>query len=101
LDFFAFVIDQPGVYELSASYPAAVQGQQEQEQGPQIVLAVFHSSAIEKLFGSIMGTVGGVLAIAFVPFAVGVAIIVIAFLKRRRQEREQGLSNKSIPNHHL
>ena len=81
---FDFVIDQPGVYELSASYPAAVQGQQEQEQGPQIVLADFHSSAIEKLFGSIMGTVGGVLAIAFVPFAVGVAIIVLAFLKRRK-----------------
>jgi hypothetical protein len=81
---FSFIIDQPGVYELSASYPASVQGQQEQGQSPKIVLAVFHGSAIEKLFGNIMGTVGGVLAIAFVPFAVGVAIIVITFLKRRK-----------------
>jgi hypothetical protein len=80
---FDFVIDQPGIYELSASYPASVQGQQ-QEQSSNIVLAVFHSSAIEKLFGNIMGTVGGVLAIAFVPFAVGIAIIVITFLKRRK-----------------
>jgi hypothetical protein len=79
---FDFVIDQPGVYELSGSYPASIQGQQ-QEQGPEIVLAIFHSSAIEKVFGSIMGTIGGVLAIAFVPFAVGVAIIVITFLKRQ------------------
>ena len=81
---FDFVIDQSGEYELSASYPATVQGQQEQEQRPEIVLAVFHGSAIEKLFGSIMGTVGGALAIAFVPFGVGIAIIVITFLKRRK-----------------
>jgi hypothetical protein len=77
---FDFGIDQPGVYELSASYPASVQGQQR----PEIILAVFHGSSLEELFGSIMGTVGGVLAIAFVPFAVGIAIIVITFLKRRR-----------------
>lgn len=80
---FDFVIDQPGVYELSASYPVALQGQQ-QEQRPEIVLAVFHGKSLEELFGSIMGTVGGVLAIASVPFAVGIAIIVITFLKRRR-----------------
>ena len=79
---FDFAIDQPGTYELSASYPA-IQGQQ-QEQSPEIVLAVIHSSAVEKLFGSIMGTVAGTLAIVFIPFAVGVAIIIITFIKRRK-----------------
>lgn len=81
---FDFDIDEPGTYVLSASY-LATQGQgQEEEQGQEIVLAVFHSSAIEKLFGSIMGTVGGAIAIVFVPFAVGVAIIIITFMKRRK-----------------
>jgi hypothetical protein len=47
-------------------------------------LAVIHTSVIEKVFGSIMGTVAGVMAILFVPFAVSVAIIIITFLKRRR-----------------
>jgi hypothetical protein len=79
---FDFAIDQPGAYELSASYPA-VQGQQ-QEQSPEIVLAVIHGSAVEKLFGSIMGTVAGALAIVFIPFVVGVAIIIITFIKRRK-----------------
>lgn len=78
-----FVIGQPGEYELSASYPVSVQGQQ-QEQRPEIVLAVFHGRSLEELFGSIIGTVGGGLAIAFVPVAVGIAIIIITFLKRRR-----------------
>jgi len=77
---FDFAIDQPGAYELSALYPA-VQGQQ---QSPEIVLAVIHSSAIEKLFGSIMGTVAGALAIVFIPFVAGVAIIIITFIKRRK-----------------
>ena len=79
---FDFVINEPGIYELSASYPT-VQGQ-EKEQRQEIVLAVIHSSVIEKVFGSIMGTVAGAMAIVFVPFAVGVAIIVITFLKRRK-----------------
>jgi hypothetical protein len=79
---FDFAIDQPGAYELSALYPA-VQGQQ-QEQSPEIVLAVIHSSAVEKLFGSIMGTVVGALAIVFIPFVAGVAIIIITFIKRRK-----------------
>jgi len=79
---FDFVIDQPGAYELSASYPAVL-GQQ-QEQGPEIVLAIIHGSAVEKLFGSIMGTVAGALAIVFIPFVAGVAIIIITFIKRRK-----------------
>jgi hypothetical protein len=31
-----------------------------------------------------MGTVAGVLAIVFIPFVVGVAIIIITFIKRRK-----------------
>jgi hypothetical protein len=79
---FDFDIDEPGIYELSASYPA-VQGQQE-EQRQEIILAVIHSSVIERIFGSIMGTVASAMAIVFVPFIVGVAIIIITFLKRRK-----------------
>jgi hypothetical protein len=79
---FDFTIDKPGMYELSASYPAAQE--QQEEQRPEIVLAVIHSSVMEKIFGSIMGTVAGALAIVIVPFAVGIAIIVITFLKRRK-----------------
>lgn len=81
---FDFDINEPGIYVLSAAY-TAIQGQgQEEEQGQEIVLAVFHSSAIEKLFGSIMGTVGGAMAVVLVPFVVGVAIIIITFIKRRK-----------------
>ena len=79
---FDFDIDEPGIYELSASYPA-VQGQQE-EQRQEIVLAVIHSNVIGRIFGSIMGTVAGAMVIVFVPFAVGIAVIVITFLKRRK-----------------
>jgi hypothetical protein len=79
---FDFDIDEPGIYELSASYPA-VQGQQE-EQRQEIILAVIHSSVIERIFGSIMGIVASAMAIVFVPFIVGVAIIIITFLKRRK-----------------
>lgn len=79
---FDFVIDEPGIYELSAAYPA-VQGQQE-EQRQEIVLAIIHSSVIERIFGSIIGTVAGAMVIVFVPFAVGIAIIIITFLKRRK-----------------
>lgn len=79
---FDFVITEPGIFELSASYPA-VQGQQE-EQRQEIVLAIIHSSVIESIFGSIMGTVTGTMVIVFVPFAVGIAIIAITFLKRRK-----------------
>jgi hypothetical protein len=80
-----FTIDQAGIYELSASYPP-VQGQQEGggEQNQEIVLAVIHSSAIDKLFGTIMGAVASVMAIVFIPFVVGIVIIVITFIKRRK-----------------
>jgi hypothetical protein len=79
---FDFNINKPGIYELSASYPA-VQDQQE-GQRQEIVLAVIHSSVIERIFGNIIGTVAGAMVIVFVPFPVGVAIIVITFLKRRK-----------------
>lgn len=80
-----FVIDQPGIYELSASYPPG-QGQQQGggEQNQEIVLAVIHSSAIDKLFGSITGTVASVIAVVFIPFVAGIVIIVITFMKRRK-----------------
>ena len=79
---FDFAIDKPAIYELSASYPVA-KGQQV-EQTQDIVLAVIHSSVMEHIFGSIMGTVAGAMAIVFVPFAGGVASIIIIFLKRRK-----------------
>ena len=80
-----FVIDQPGVYELSAFYPP-VQGQQEGggEQNQEIVLAVIHSNAIDKLFGSITGTVASVMEVVFIPFVAGIVIIVITLIKRRK-----------------
>lgn len=79
---FDFAIDKPAIYELSASYPVA-KGQQV-EQTQDIVLAVVHSSVMEHIFSSIMGTVVGAMAIVFVPFAGGVAFIIIIFLKRRK-----------------
>ena len=80
-----FVIDQPGIYELSASYPP-VQGQQDGggEQNQEIVLAVIHSDAIDKLFGRITGTVASVMAVVFIPFVAGIVIIVITLIKRRK-----------------
>lgn len=80
-----FTIDQAGIYELSASYPP-VQGQQEggEEQNQEIVLAVIHNSAIDKLFGTITGAVASVMAIVLIPFVVGIVIIVITFIKRRK-----------------
>lgn len=79
---FDFSIDKPGIYEISASYPAT-NGQQE-EQTQEIVLAVIHSSVMDHIFGSIMGTVAGAMAIVLVPFAAGIAFIIITFLKRRK-----------------
>jgi hypothetical protein len=79
---FDFSIDKPGIYEISASYPAT-NGQQE-EQTQEIVLAVIHNSVMDHIFGSIMGTVAGAMAIVLVPFAAGIAFIIITFLKRRK-----------------
>ena len=83
---FDFVIDEPGAYELSASYPpAAAAGQLEEEgQEQEIVLAIIHTSVIEKIFGSIMGMVTSTVVVMFIPFVVGVAIIIITFIKRRK-----------------
>ena len=93
---FDFDINEPGIYELSASCPA-VQEQQQEEQRQEIVLAVIHGSVVEKVFGSIMGTVAGAMAIVFVPFAIGVAIIIITFLKRRKV-RARTMASKSTGN---
>jgi hypothetical protein len=79
---FDFSIDKPGIYEISASYPAT-NGQQE-EQTQEIVLAVIHSSVMDHIFGSIMGTVVGAMAIVLVPFAAGIVFIIITFLRTRK-----------------
>jgi ABC-type bacteriocin/lantibiotic exporter with double-glycine peptidase domain len=50
----------------------------------EIVLAVIHSSVMDHIFGTIMGTVAGPMAIVFVPLAAGVVFIIITFLKRRK-----------------
>ena len=47
-------------------------------------MAVIHSGAIDKLFGSITGTVASVMAVVFIPFVAGIVIIVITFIKRRK-----------------
>ena len=83
---FDFVIDKPGAYELSASYPPAAAAGQLKEEGQEqeIVLAIIHTSVIEKIFGSIMGMVTSTVVVMFIPFVVGVAIIIITFIKRRK-----------------
>lgn len=77
---FDFTIDRPGTYEIAASYPSSIHG-------PQIVLAIFHASSIDKLFSDIMNLALRGFALVFVPFAVGIAIIVVTFIKRRKAKR--------------
>ena len=42
---------------------------------------------MDHIFGSIMGTVAGAMAIVLVPFSAGIAFIIITFLKRRKAEQ--------------
>jgi hypothetical protein len=77
---FDFTIDRRGTYEIAASYPSSIQG-------PHIVLAVFHASSIDKMFADIMGTALKGFALVFIPFAAGVAIIIVTFLKRRKAKK--------------
>jgi hypothetical protein len=83
---FDFSIDKPGIYEISASYPAA-RGQQE-VQTQEIVLAVIHSSIMDHIFGTIMGTVAGAMAIVFVPLAAGGCIHYYNFLKETKSKNK-------------
>lgn len=80
ISLFDFTVDRPGIYEIAASYPSSIQG-------PQIILAIFQGSSVDKMFGDIMGIALRGFALVFIPFAAGVAIIVITFLKRRKAKR--------------
>ena len=75
---FDFSIGRPGIFELSAFYPSG-----EQSSAKNIVLAVIHG-----FVGKLMGTILWGLAIFFGSAAIGVAIIVITFLKRRKVNKE-------------
>jgi hypothetical protein len=79
---FDFTIDSPGTYEIAASYPSS------SIQGPHIVLAILHSSSLDKMFGDITGIALSGFAMVFVPFAAGAAIMVITYLKRRNARRK-------------
>lgn len=76
---FDFSIDKPGTFELAAFYPSG-----KQTNPKNIVLAVMHGF-VEKLMGTILGG----LAIFFGSAAVAIAMIVIAFLRRRKTKRGQ------------
>jgi hypothetical protein len=71
-----FNIDQPGIYEFSASYP-------EGQEGPEVVLAMGHGF-LKKL----MGTIFSGLAIFFGSGAMAIAIIVATFLKRQKANKQ-------------
>ncbi len=71
---FDFSIDGPGIFELSAFYPS-----EQQPSGTNIVLAVIHGF-VDKLMGTLLWG----LAIFFGSAGMGVAIIVITFIKRRK-----------------
>ena len=47
-------------------------------------LSCYPQHVMDHIFGSIMGTVAGAMAIVLVPFAAGIAFIIITFLKRRK-----------------
>lgn len=69
---FAFDIDAPGTYRLTAAYDDG-------RQQPRTVLAVGTG-----FVGGLLSTIGLVLAVAFGGIAAGVAIAVVVLLKRRQ-----------------
>ena len=79
---FDFSIDKPGIYEISASYPAT-NGQQE-EQTQEIVLDCYpqqrYGSHIWQYYGYSCGCYGH--CVGTIP--AGIAFIIITFLKRRK-----------------
>lgn len=75
-----FNIDQPGIYEFSASYP-------EGQEGPEVVLAMGQG-----FLKNLMGTIFGGLAIFFGSGAIAAAIMVVTFLKRQKAKKQ--LENK-------
>jgi hypothetical protein len=71
-----FNIDQPGVYEFSASYP-------EGQEGPEVVLAMGRG-----FMKKLMGTIFGGLALFFGSGAIAIAIIVPTLLKREKAMKQ-------------
>jgi hypothetical protein len=71
-----FNIDQPGIYEFSASYPKG-QG------GPEVVLAMGRG-----FMRKLIGTIFGGLAIFFGSGAIAIAIIVATLLKRQKARKQ-------------
>jgi hypothetical protein len=71
-----FNIDQPGIYEFSASYP-------EGEEGPEVVLAMGHG-----FLKNLMGTIFGGLALFFGSGAIAIAIAVVTVLKREKARKQ-------------
>jgi hypothetical protein len=80
ISLFDFSTDKPGIFELSAFYPSG-----EQSSAKNIVLAVMHG-----FVGKLMATILWGLAIFFGSVAIGIAIIVITFLKRRKAKKRIG-----------
>ena len=71
-----FNIDQPGIYEFSASYPGG-------HDGPEVVLAMGQG-----FLKNLMGTISSGLAIFFGSGAIAIAIIVATFLKRQKAKKQ-------------
>jgi hypothetical protein len=71
-----FKIDQPGMYEFSASYPKG-------QEGPEVVLAMGRGF-MKKLIGTILGG----LAIFFGSGAIPIAIVVVTLLKRQKAKKQ-------------
>ncbi len=71
-----FNIDQPGIYEFSASYPGG-------QEGPEVVLAMGRG-----FMKKLMWTIFGGLAIFFGSGAIAVAITVVTLLKREKAKKQ-------------
>jgi hypothetical protein len=71
-----FNIDQPGIYEFSASYPRG-------QEGPEVVLAMGRG-----FMKKLMGTIFGGLALFFGSGAIAVAITVVTLLKRQKAKKQ-------------
>ncbi len=85
-----FNIDKPGIYELSASYPYT-QGQQKQKEEPEIVLSIFYGNVMDESISIITGAANNILPVFLIPFASGMAIIIITFLKRYKDKKKRQL----------
>lgn len=80
---FEFKIPDPGVYELSASYP-------EGQQGQEVVLAVGHDFT-----GGLLTTVFGSLAIVFGSMGISLALTIYTLIKRSNAIKRLKAGSKS------